>query len=87
MSARGGRLGLKGGLIGGGGAIALFALADVASGWFAGTAGGDQFAAMFGSFSIGVLGYAAVLAQVGLIAGVTAVTSRRTVNRTIETVH
>jgi cell division transport system permease protein len=80
-------LGLKGGLIGGGGAIALFALADVASGWFAGTAGGDQFAAMFGSFSIGVLGYAAVLAQVGLIAGVTAVTSRRTVNRTIETVH
>ena len=80
-------LGLKGGLIGGGSAIALFALADVASGWFAGTAGGDQFAAMFGSFSIGVLGYAAVLAQVGLIAGVTAVTSRRTVNRTIETVH
>ena len=81
------QLGLKGGLVGGGGALALFALAELASGSFAGTAEGDQFAALFGSFSIGVLGYAAVLAQVALIAFVTAATSRRTVNRTIETIH
>jgi cell division transport system permease protein len=81
------QLGLKGGLIGGGSAIALFALAELTSGWFVGTAGGDQFAALFGSSSIGALGYLAVLAQIGLIAFVTAATSRRTVNRTIETIH
>jgi cell division transport system permease protein len=79
-------LGLQGGLLGGGAAIFLFALADLASGWFIGTAAGDQFAAMFGTFSIGALGYLAVLAQIGLVAGITALTSRRTVNRTIETI-
>jgi cell division transport system permease protein len=80
------QLGLKGGLIGGGSALALFALAELVSGWFAGAAGGDQLAVLFGSFSIGVLGYLAVLVQVGLIAFVTAASSRRTVNRTIATV-
>jgi cell division transport system permease protein len=77
-------LGLQGGAIGGGAAIVLFALAALVSRWFAGTAGGDQTSALFGSFSIGFGGYAAVLVQVLLIAGVTAVTSRRTVNRTLE---
>jgi cell division transport system permease protein len=76
------QLGLKGGLIGGGSALALFALADLANGWLA-SAGGDQVATLFGNFSIGVLGYIAVLAQVGLIAYVTATTSRRIVTRTI----
>jgi cell division transport system permease protein len=79
-------LGLQGGLLGGGAAIFLFAFADLASGWFIGTAAGDQFAAMFGTFSIGALGYLAVLAQIALVAGITAATSRRTVNRTIETI-
>jgi cell division transport system permease protein len=79
-------LGLQGGLLGGGGAIFLFAFADLASGWFTGTAAGDQFAAMFGTFSIGAPGYLAVLAQIGLVAGITAATSRRTVSRTIETI-
>jgi cell division transport system permease protein len=77
-------LGLQGGCIGGGAAIALFALAGLVSRWFAGTASGDQTSAMFGSFSIGMAGYIAVLAQVALIAGVTAMTSRQTVNRTLE---
>jgi cell division transport system permease protein len=77
-------LGLQGGAIGGGAAILLFALASALSRWFAGTAGGDQTAALFGSFSIGFAGYAAVLAQVALIAGVTALTSRQTVNNTLE---
>jgi cell division transport system permease protein len=81
------QLGLKGGLIGGGSAVALFAFVDSANGWFLGTAAGDQFAAMFGTFSIGALGYLAIVAQIALIAGVTAIASRRTVNRTIETVH
>jgi cell division transport system permease protein len=81
------RLGLKGGLIGGGSAMALFALADLVSGWLSGGAGGEQVSVLFGSFSIGVLGYLAVLAQIGLIAYVTATTSRRIVDRTISRVH
>jgi cell division transport system permease protein len=79
-------LGLQGGAIGGGIAIALFALASLVSGWFAGSAGAEQTAALFGSFSIGPAGYIAVLGQVVLIALVTAVTSRRTVNRTLDTI-
>jgi len=77
-------LGLQGGGIGGGAAIVLFALAGGISRWFTGTAGGDQTTAMFGSFSIGMSGYIAVLGQVVLIAAVTAITSRQTVNRTLE---
>jgi cell division transport system permease protein len=77
-------LGLQGGGIGGGAAIVLFALAGGISRWFTDTAGGDQATAMFGSFSIGMIGYVAVLGQVILIAAVTAMTSRQTVNRTLE---
>ncbi len=77
-------LGLQGGAIGGGAAILLFALASAMSRWFTGTAGGDQTTAMFGTFSIGIAGYVAVLVQVFLIAAVTAMTSRQTVNRTLE---
>jgi cell division transport system permease protein len=77
-------LGLQGGAIGGGAAILLFALAGLISRWFAGTVSGDQTTAMFGSFSIGMTGYIAVLAQVVLIAVVTAWTSRQTVNHTLE---
>lgn len=78
------RLGLEGGAVGGSVAILVFALAGVISGWFAGSAEAEQTAALFGSFSIGIVGYAAVLAQVVLIAVVTALTSRHTVNRTLE---
>ncbi|MGA8919759.1 MAG: ABC transporter permease, partial [Pseudolabrys sp.] len=77
-------LGLQGGAIGGGAAIILFALASATSRWFAGTAGAEQTSALFGSFSIGFIGYAAVLGQVILIAAVTALTSRQTVNNTLE---
>jgi cell division transport system permease protein len=79
-------LGVKGGIIGGGGAVILFGLADLTSGWLLGTAGGTQLAALFGTLSIGFAGYVAVLAQVALIAFVTAATSRHTVNRTLATV-
>jgi len=77
-------LGLQGGAIGGGSAILLFALAGAISGWFAGSAGAEQTTALFGSFSIGIAGYVAVLGQVVLIAVVTAMTSRHTVNRTLD---
>ncbi len=77
-------LGLQGGAIGGGAAMMLFTVASTVSSWFTGTAGGDQTTAMFGSFSIGMTGYVAVLVQVVLIAAVTAMTSRQTVNRTLE---
>jgi len=77
-------LGLQGGVIGGGAAIVLFALASVMTRWFAGSAGTDQTSILFGSFSIGLAGYAAVLGQIALIALVTALTSRHTVNNTLE---
>ncbi len=38
------------------------------------------------NFSIGVTGYLAILGQIGLMAMVTALASRRTVNRTLETI-
>ncbi|HEY3223410.1 MAG TPA: ABC transporter permease [Pseudolabrys sp.] len=77
-------LGLQGGAIGGGAASVLFALAGMISHRFAGSAGADQTSILFGSFSIGLAGYAAVLGQVALIALVTALTSRHTVNSTLE---
>jgi cell division transport system permease protein len=79
-------LGLKGGLIGGGAAIALFALMELGSRSLLGTATGDQFAALFGTFTIGIFGYIAVVLQIVLVALVAAAASRRTVNRTLETI-
>ncbi len=79
-------LGLQGGAIGGGAAMLLFAFLSLISGWFGGSAAGAETAALFGSFSIGFWGYAAVLALIVLIALVTAWTSRHTVNRTLETI-
>jgi cell division transport system permease protein len=81
------RLGLQGGLIGSGSAIALFALAELAGGWFGRGPSGEQLSALFGTSSIGVLGYLTMLAQAGVIACVTAATSRYMVRRTIETIH
>jgi len=77
-------LGLQGGLIGGGVAIVLFLIANIVSRWFAGSPGGEETAALFGSFSISLTGYAAVVGQIVLLAAVTALTSRHTVNRTLE---
>jgi cell division transport system permease protein len=81
------RLGLEGGLIGSGSAIQLFALAELAGGWFGSGPAGEQLSALFGTASIGVPGYLAMLAQAGVIACVTAATSRYMVSRTIETIH
>ena len=79
-------LGLKGGAIGGGAAIALFAILGAINAWLAGTPGGDEAAALFGSFSIGVAGYVAILILIVLMAVVTAFASHRTVNQTLEAI-
>ncbi len=79
-------LGLQGGALGGGIAILLFVLAGAVSRWFAGSAASEQTSALFGSFAIGFGGYSAVAAQIVLIALVTALTSRHTVNRTLEAI-
>jgi len=77
-------LGFKGGAIGGGAAIVLFGLLETVNVWLSGTPGGDETAALFGTLSIGIAGYLAILAQIVLMAVVTAAASRRTVNRTLE---
>ena len=79
-------LGLEGGMIGGGLAMLAFGAAGIAARIGAGTASGDQVATLFGSFSLGWDGYAAITGQIVLIALVTALASRQTVNRTLETV-
>jgi cell division transport system permease protein len=79
-------LGLQGGLIGGGAAVLAFLAAQGLSSLFAGSAAEDQLSALFGRFALGLFGYAALAGQILLIAAVTAVTSRYTVNRTLDTV-
>jgi cell division transport system permease protein len=79
-------LGLKGGAIGGGAAIVLFGCAEAARAWLSGTPSGDEAAALFGSLSIGVKGYVAIVIQIVVMAVVTALVSRYTVNRTLETI-
>lgn len=75
-------LGLKGGAAGGAAAVLLFVVVELLNGRFRDT--DSQVSALFGNFSIGLWGYLAVIAQVVLIALVTAGTSRYTVNRAIE---
>jgi cell division transport system permease protein len=79
-------LGLQGGVVGGGVAMVLFLLAELLGRWFGGSAAGEQTSALFGTFSIGLAGYAAVVAVIVVIALVTAFTSRHTVNRTLEAI-
>ena len=77
-------LGLEGGLIGGGLAMLVFGIASIAANMSVGMAGSDQLAALFGTFSLSLGGYMAIVAQMALMAVVTAIASRRTVNRTLE---
>ena len=79
-------LGLKGGAIGGGIAVLLFLFAGFIGDWLVATSSGDQISALFGSFSIGAIGYAGIITQIVLIAAVTAATSRKVVNHTLQTV-
>jgi cell division transport system permease protein len=78
------RLGLEGGLIGGGAAMLAFGFSESIANWFSGTPVGDQFAALLGTFSLRPSGYLALAAQAVLIAAITAWASRRTLFATLD---
>ena len=78
------RLGLEGGLIGGGAAMLGFGFSESIASWFSGTPVGDQFAALLGTFSLRPSGYLALAAQAVLIAAITAWASRRTLFATLD---
>lgn len=77
-------LGLRGGVIGGTVAIAAFAIAGILSSQWMGESGGDQLEAMFGTFSLGVTGYAATVLIAGAVAILTGLTSRSVVFRQLQ---
>ena len=78
------RLGLRGGAIGGGGALLAFAAAGLLRAHFAATPGGEQVEALFGSFSLGWRGYLIILAITLSIAFATGFVSRTIVYRTLQ---
>lgn len=78
------RLGLEGGVIGGGAAMLAFGFSESIAGWFSGTPVGDQFAALLGTFSLRPSGYLALAVQAVLIAAITAWASRRTLFSTLD---
>src|SRR5215472_18107056 len=80
------RLGLIGGALGGGAAMAVLAGAGVFRDVFLGTAAEEQASALFSTMSIGVSGYAAVLGQIILVAAVTTLTSRQVVSHTLASI-
>jgi len=77
------RLGLQGGVIGGGVAMFAFGFSESIDGWFSGTPVGDQFAALLGTFALRPSGYLALAVQAVLIAAITAWASRRTLFATL----
>src|SRR3979409_510521 len=78
------RLGLEGGIIGGGAAMLAFGFSESIANWFSGTPVGDQFAALLGTFALRPTGYLILPAQAGLIAAITAWASRRTLLATLD---
>lgn len=80
------RLGLEGGVIGGGIAMLVFGFSESIAGWFSGTPVGDQFAALLGTFSLRPSGYVVLAVQAVLIGAITAVASRQTLFATLNDV-
>jgi len=78
------RLGLEGGMIGGGAAMLAFGFSESIASWFSGTPVGDQFAALLGTFSLPASGYLVLAVQAVLIAAITAWASRRTLFSTLD---
>jgi cell division transport system permease protein len=76
-------LGLKGGALGGVAAILSLILIRRLSGLFIDPAGEAEATALLSRFAIGYTGYIVVAAEVGLIAAVTALTSRQVVIHTL----
>ena len=77
-------LGLKGGAIGGGIALIFFGILSATNAWLSGTEGGQEAAILFGSLALGPPGFVAILLLIVLMAGVTALTSRRIVHQTLK---
>jgi cell division transport system permease protein len=78
------RLGLRGGAIGGGAAIVMFAGSAFLSSWRPRTPSGDQVEALFGTFAMGAIGYV-LIALIALgIAGLTGWVSRSIVFRHLQ---
>jgi cell division transport system permease protein len=79
------QMGLKGGAIGGGAALAVIAAFGVLAASLRASPAGDQLEALFGAFDVGWGGYAAVvliaLAVSALAGGISGVTVRRFLNR------
>src|SRR5215467_2583924 len=78
------RLGLEGGIIGGGIAMLFFGFSESIAAWFSGTPVGDQFAALLGTFSLPPSGYLALAVQAVAIAAITAWASRQTLFATLD---
>jgi cell division transport system permease protein len=78
------RLGLRGGLLGGGAAIFLFFLLGSLSLWLRGTAGGGQIEVLFGAFALSVHGYVGIALIAGAIAFLTGFVSRMIVFRHLQ---
>jgi len=78
------RLGLEGGVLGGGAAMLAFGFSESIAGWFSGTPVGDQFAALLGTFSLRPSGYLVLAIQAVAIALITAWASRRTLLATLD---
>ena len=79
------RLGLRGSMIGGLAAMAFFAAASALSFWWAHSPGGDEIAAMFGSFALGPNGYVALAAVCAAVTLLTGLLSREIVLRHLRT--
>ena len=75
------RLGLRGGAIGGGLAIAFFFVGSHALGLWRTTAGGEQVEALFGAFTLRATGYVAIVLIAAAIAVLTGIVSRIIVYR------
>ncbi|MBV9906176.1 MAG: ABC transporter permease [Hyphomicrobiales bacterium] len=78
------RLGFRGAMIGGLAAIAFFAIASLLSFWWAHSPGGEEIAAMFGSFSLRPLGYLALVVVCVAVTLLTGLLSREIVMRHLQ---
>jgi cell division transport system permease protein len=78
------RLGFRGAMIGGLAAIAFFATASLLSFWWAHSPGGDEIAAMFGSFALGSSGYLALVVVCAAVTLLTGLLSREIVMRHLQ---
>jgi cell division transport system permease protein len=78
------RLGFHGAAIGGLAAISAFVIASALSVWWAHSPGGEEIAAMFGSFSLNPAGYLALVAVCAVVTLLTGFLSREIVMRHLQ---